>query len=175
MAIQFKVRKRTILNKGLKEAVYTPVPAGNGRTSTEEIIEQIEKRTSLTASDVYGVLMALGEVVGTHVKAGRTVEIEKFGYFRPRFKMKAEKKEEDVSERSVELKGIAFRPSLKFNERTRGAFFSVDNPMRRKVYGTCQAPSKEGDPKKPLDPNAGGTTNPKAGGGTTPGDEGTSF
>lgn len=156
MAIKFVVRKRTILNKGKKEEVYTPYPFGNGRVSTEAVITQIEKRTSLTYPDIFGVLMALGEIVGEHAKEGRTVEIEKFGYFRPKYKMTVSKKEEDVSERSVEIKGIAFRPTVKLHERTHGASFSVDNPKRRKVYGTCPAP-KEGDPKKPIDPNAGGS------------------
>ena len=101
MAILFEWYETPVPNNETDETEKTTIHARitlNGKVGTDEIRRKIQKRSSLTETDVSAVLDALSHVMGEELSEGRQIHLDGIGYFYPT--LKSEK---------VRLKGIKFR------------------------------------------------------------------
>ena len=101
MAILFEWYETPVPNNETDETEKTTIHARitlNGKVGTDEIRRKIQKRSSLTETDVSAVLDALSHVMGEELSEGRQVHLDGIGYFYPTLKNE-----------KVRLKGIKFR------------------------------------------------------------------
>lgn len=82
----------------------------NGKIGTNELRTRIQKRCTLTKTDVSSVLDALSEEMGNELREGRQVHLDGIGYFYPSLKC-TEPIHPDTPRKNtkVALKGIQFR------------------------------------------------------------------
>lgn len=86
----------------------------NGRVNTKEIQEKIQRRCTLTETDVTAVLDALSHVMGEELCEGKQVHLDGIGYFYPTLTCTEEiKANTPRRNRKVELKTIRFRSDRK--------------------------------------------------------------
>lgn len=82
----------------------------NGRTSTGELRYKIQRRCSLTETDVSAVLDALSHIMGEELGDGRQVHLDGIGYFYPTLECtEAVTPETKRKNTKVRLKSIRFR------------------------------------------------------------------
>ena len=83
----------------------------NGKMSTAQLRARIQKRCTLTETDVIAVLDALSHAMGEELADGKQVHLDGIGFFRPNLVST-----EPVTEKTkykntkVKLKGIVYRP-----------------------------------------------------------------
>ncbi|MFR5473212.1 MAG: HU family DNA-binding protein [Phocaeicola massiliensis] len=83
----------------------------NGKMSTSQLRARIQKRCTLTETDVIAVLDALSHAMGEELADGKQVHLDGIGFFRPNLVST-----EPVTEKTkykntkVKLKGIVYRP-----------------------------------------------------------------
>lgn len=96
------------------EAELHARPVFNGKVGTDVLRSIIQKRSSLSESDVSAVLDALSDVMGEELSEGRQVHLDGIGYFYPTLKC-TEKITASTPRRNtkIKLKGIQFRADLK--------------------------------------------------------------
>ena len=113
MAILFEWYETPVPNNETDETEKTTIHARitlNGKVGTDEIRRKIQKRSSLTETDVSAVLDALSHVMGEELSEGRQVHLDGIGYFYPTLKSeKGITRETDRKNEKVRLKGIKFR------------------------------------------------------------------
>ncbi|WP_455668339.1 HU family DNA-binding protein [Phocaeicola sp.] len=82
----------------------------NGTASTNTLRDRIQRRCSLTRTDVSAVLDALSQVMGEELADGRRVHLDGIGYFHPTLTT-TEPVTEDTKRKNtkVKLKAITFR------------------------------------------------------------------
>ena len=84
MAILFEWYETPVPNNETDETEKTTIHARitlNGKVGTDEIRRKIQKRSSLTETDVSAVLDALSHVMGEELSEGRQVHLDGIGYF----------------------------------------------------------------------------------------------
>ena len=89
MAILFEWYETPVPNNETDETEKTTIHARitlNGKVGTDEIRRKIQKRSSLTETDVSAVLDALSHVMGEELSEGRQVHLDGIGYFYPTLK-----------------------------------------------------------------------------------------
>lgn len=93
MAILFEWYETPVPNNETDETEKTTIHARitlNGKVGTDEIRRKIQKRSSLTETDVSAVLDALSHVMGEELSEGRQVHLDGIGYFYPTLKSEKE-------------------------------------------------------------------------------------
>lgn len=113
MAIRYHVKKQKARLNGQQKEIYLAAIHRDQGISTEELCTMIEKRTSLTKSDVRAVLENLGEIISESVANGRTIYLDMLGILSVNVRSKASANAEDF--KSEDIRGIRlnFRPSTK--------------------------------------------------------------
>ena len=131
MAILFEWYETPVPNNETDETEKTTIHARitlNGKVGTDEIRRKIQKRSSLTETDVSAVLDALSHVMGEELSEGRQVHLDGIGYFYPTLKSeKGITRETDRKNENVKLKN--FRHS-----GHSGKLSDVEIDMRLKAY-----------------------------------------
>lgn len=121
MAILFEWYETPVPNNETDETEKTTIHARitlNGKVGTDEIRRKIQKRSSLTETDVSAVLDALSHVMGEELSEGRQVHLDGIGYFYPTLKSeKGITRETDRKNEKVRLKGIKFRADRALKDR----------------------------------------------------------
>jgi predicted histone-like DNA-binding protein len=111
MAIKFKVVQKTqpgVVGGGVKK--YYAVIVTDGEVTVEELSKRIEKFSSLSEADIYGVLIALENVIQEELTKNKIIRLQKLGSFYPAIKSEGEENEEDVDARSIKGAGVNYRP-----------------------------------------------------------------
>lgn len=112
MAIQFDWYENPKTNEqGEETQTLHPRLRLNGKVTTDELRERIQRYCTLTETDVLAVLDALSHAMGRELSEGRQVHLDGIGYFRPQLTSTEEvTKETKRKSTKVKLKGIVFRP-----------------------------------------------------------------
>ena len=139
MAILFEWYETPVPNNETDETEKTTIHARitlNGKVGTDEIRRKIQKRSSLTETDVSAVLDALSHVMGEELSEGRQVHLDGMGYFYPTLKSeKGITRETDRKNEKVRLKGIKFRADRALKDEVgNGKLSDVEIDMRLKAY-----------------------------------------
>ena len=146
MAILFEWYETPVPNNETDETEKTTIHARitlNGKVGTDEIRRKIQKRSSLTETDVSAVLDALSHVMGEELSEGRQVHLDGIGYFYPTLKSeKGITRETDRKNEKVRLKGIKFRADRAL--KTRADFQRICGFMRSKAAEHLKRLNAEG-------------------------------
>ncbi|MDR1879962.1 MAG: HU family DNA-binding protein [Tannerellaceae bacterium] len=109
-----------------------PAPEGSGREkrlharaitrstmNTDEIAEQIHEMSTLTTSDVKGVLVSLVGLMEKELASGRRIHIEGLGFFQLTLSCPPVSSEKEIRAESINVKSIVFRPEAGFKDHFR--------------------------------------------------------
>lgn len=88
-----------------------------GTTGTEDLVDRIHDRCSLTPGDVRAALSELADVMAYELAHGKRVHLEGLGYFQLTLEMPPVREAKDIRSGSIHVKSIAFRPEVGFKER----------------------------------------------------------
>lgn len=106
----------TPANKGQKQTPYARL-ISNGTKGMKEVCAHINECSSLTSSDIKGVLDALSKYIGFQLSNGYSVELDGLGYFYPALKTQEKGLKEDGKVMySVSVDGVNFRCSPELKE-----------------------------------------------------------
>lgn len=117
MAYRFKKVKKTITlgaNPGRK---YVAAMAVDGRVTTDQLFEFVERDTSIDHADIEIMFGALSDAVEENVEMGRGVNVKTLGVFSPNFRAKGEVDKDSVSASNVEKIVVNFRPAREFQQQ----------------------------------------------------------
>ena len=89
----------------------------NGRVSTDQLAQEIQKSCTLTVADVKSVLIALADKLSEHLGEGRKVYLEGIGYFQVNLHCKDEVRTmHAVRSEHVEFKSVSFRADIELKK-----------------------------------------------------------
>ena len=89
----------------------------NGRVSTDQLAQEIQKSCTLTVADVKSVLIALADKLSEHLGEGRKVYLEGIGYFQVNLHCKEEVRTmHAVRSENVEFKSVSFRADIELKK-----------------------------------------------------------
>ena len=109
MSIQYEFYRNPD-SQGTNKKRYHARVVPNGRVSTDELAQEIQKECSLTVSDVKSVLIALADKMAEHLGEGRKVHLKDIGYFQVNLHCKEEVRTmHAVRSETVEFKSVSFR------------------------------------------------------------------
>ena len=109
MSIQYEFYRNPD-SQGTNKKRYHARVVPNGRVSTDELAQEIQKECSLTVSDVKSVLIALADKMAEQLGEGRKVHLKDIGYFQVNLHCKEEVRTmHAVRSETVEFKSVSFR------------------------------------------------------------------
>lgn len=109
---------RSKKNFKLDKKQFYPQIAPATPIGLNDVAEQIEKQSTVSLSDIKGVLDALQEVVLEAMADGYSVRLGDLGSFRPTLKaVKSREKQEDVSATDIAAVRVRFTPSAELTRR----------------------------------------------------------
>lgn len=85
-----------------------------GEVNINDLIERIEKISTVSGADIRGVLYALVDVVPGELAEGNIVRMGDLGYFRVSLSSEGHETAEEVSDDSIKKARVIFTPGDKF-------------------------------------------------------------
>lgn len=124
MAIKYKVieqppSKLSVTNK----PTYNARACKRYKASLKDIAEAIQRRSSLTKAEVYGVLISLTDIIPDLLLDNKSVDLGDLGTISLHLSSKSEDKPEDVSWRSIKELKVKFRASVELKKNLKEAHF----------------------------------------------------
>ncbi len=105
----------------------------NGTTETAEIMEHIERATSLTVADLKGAIEALAGQIADNLAGGRSVHIDGLGHFSLSIGGEVVQDEEGkLRLKHAAVRSVNFRPEAALMRRLDGATFTVKQHRGRR-------------------------------------------
>ncbi|HPR32666.1 MAG TPA: HU family DNA-binding protein [Prolixibacteraceae bacterium] len=89
----------------------------------DELVQEIEKFSSLTEPDIRGVLTAFENVIQNKLAASRIVRMERIGSFYPALSSNGEAEESAVSATSIRKVSVNYRPGDRIIKALKDAGF----------------------------------------------------
>ena len=124
MSIDFKVVEKGqpgVVGGGEKK-FYAQIVYGKEAT-VDELVQNIEKFSALSESDIRGVIYALENVAQDLLAQGRIVRLEKLGSFYPAISSQGETEEKEVSSNSIRRVSVNYRPGARILSALKEAGF----------------------------------------------------
>ncbi|MGL4518732.1 MAG: HU family DNA-binding protein [Phocaeicola sp.] len=115
MAIQFDFYLNPSATQENKQ--YHPRIVNKAPLETEEILELINHRCSLTPSDVVACLTELSRIISDGLDQGRTVHLDGIGSFNVALHSTAQEVTPKTRAEHVEVKGITFKAAQRLKKR----------------------------------------------------------
>jgi predicted histone-like DNA-binding protein len=85
----------------------------DGEVTVADLIKEIEKFSALSEPDIYGVIIALENVIQNKLAESRMVRLEKLGTFYPTLSSEGKDTEEEIDSRSIKSVGVNYRPGTR--------------------------------------------------------------
>ena len=98
-----------------------------GETDIDQLIERIEKISTVSGADIRGVLYALVDVVPDELAAGNIVRIGDLGYFRVSISSEGHETADEVNSGSIKKSRVLFHPGDKFENMLKTLEFTKLN------------------------------------------------
>lgn len=125
MSIDYKVIERGqpgVVGGGEKK-YYAKIVYGKEAT-VDELVKLIEKFSSLSESDIRGVIYALENVAQDLLAQSRIVRLEKLGSFYPSISSEGEALETSITANSIKKVGVLYRPGKRIITALENAGFN---------------------------------------------------
>lgn len=153
--ISYKIAKRK--NPRSKEVTFHPAIVTPNPVNRDKLIQRIEKKCTLSSSDVKAVLDALEVELIDALHEGNAVRLGDLGSFRPSLRTKGVKTEEECNATLVKSVRVVFNPSLRIKRD-----LDVKKGLVKFQKTEVLALSKKKKPKAAVAPEAGGGATPAA-------------
>jgi predicted histone-like DNA-binding protein len=114
MSLKYKPRQKAqpgVPGGGTKKFYASIVT--DGEVTVADLAKEIEKFSSLSEPDIYGVIIALENVIQTKLSESRIVKLEKLGTFYPTLSSEGKDTEEEIDSRSIKSLGVNYRPGAR--------------------------------------------------------------
>jgi predicted histone-like DNA-binding protein len=124
MAINYRARQKAqpgVPGGGTKKFYASIVT--DGEVTVSGLSKEIEKFSSLSEPDIYGVIIALENVIQNKLSEGRIVKLEKLGTFYPTLSSEGKDTEEEIDSRSIKSVGVNYRPGSRILKALEDAEF----------------------------------------------------
>jgi predicted histone-like DNA-binding protein len=111
MAIKYKVIQKSqpgVTGGGTKKFYASIVT--DGEATVDDLAKEIEKFSSLSEPDIYGVIIALENVIQNRLANSQKVRLQKLGTFYPALSSEGKDTEEEVDAHAVRSVGVNYRP-----------------------------------------------------------------
>lgn len=124
MAIKYKIIQKGqpgVVGGGIKKFYATIVL--DGEVTIDDLVKEIEKFSSLSEPDIYGVIVALENVIQNKLGESKIVRLEKLGNFYPSISSEGVEKEEDAGEQLIKDVNVNYRPGKRVKKGVNDAGF----------------------------------------------------
>lgn len=121
MAIRFVKKKRTIRFGSDPGVKYCAVLFRGEDITFKRLAEEVNNATTVNKADAMATLIALEEIIKSHILDGSAVKLGTLGSFIPKLESKAEVSADKVSADSVKRVSCRFYPSAEFYTALRSA------------------------------------------------------
>jgi predicted histone-like DNA-binding protein len=114
MPIKYKVIQRPqpgVTGGGTKK--YYASIVTDGEVTVDDLAKEIEKFSSLSEPDIYGVIIALENVIQAKLSDSKKVKLQKLGTFYPALSSEGKDTEEEVDSRAIRSVGVNYRPGAR--------------------------------------------------------------
>jgi predicted histone-like DNA-binding protein len=111
MAISFTASGKTNPNNPAALLQYYPRAVNNGEINLEELADNLAKKTTLSVSDCYGVIIGLVAEIEHELSNGKIVRIDRLGSFQISIKGNPEASALAVNAKNITKSSIIYRPS----------------------------------------------------------------
>ncbi len=116
MAYEYrKVKRKISLGKDPGEK-YLAAMSVAGKKTNADLIEHIERNSSIAKEDITILFRDLAAVVEEAVSSGQGVKLDALGTFSPNIRTKSELKAEDITTDNIQKVVINFRPSAELRK-----------------------------------------------------------
>lgn len=116
MAINYTILERTNNLSESKSKHYFLKLVQKDTVDLDRLCEEIGNGSSLSAVEVYGVLIALQDKIMQHLEKGNTIDLQLLGKFSVAAKVKAQENKDDVSVKDIQKFHINYMPSSKIKQ-----------------------------------------------------------
>ena len=113
MAILYRISKRKNNIQSEGELNYILQAVSRGEVDMEQLSYEISSECTLTQTDVYAVLDALGRKMKSHLEDGKTVSLDNIGRFKVGFKGIAQPTKSLLRTQDIQKFYINYQPTLK--------------------------------------------------------------
>ncbi len=103
------------------EQMYHPRPVASRTVETDELMKEIETATSMTGSDVLGILEALHSCMVKHLSNGERVHLDGIGYFRVSLTAPPTSQPKSIHAQQVKFKSVNYRADAKLGDKMKSA------------------------------------------------------
>jgi predicted histone-like DNA-binding protein len=124
MPIKYKVIAKTLPGEpaGGKQKYY-PLACPNGETTMDEIVEEIERFSALSDSDIRGTIISLVNVIKGKLCDGKIVRLEGLGSLYPTIISEGNEDAAKVGTTNIKRIKINYRPGRRLNKVVNNAEF----------------------------------------------------
>jgi predicted histone-like DNA-binding protein len=124
MAIKYKIIQKVQpgITGGGSRKYYASI-VNDGEVTIDTLVKEIEKFSSLSEPDIYGVIVALENVVQQKLADSKIVRLEKLGAFYPTLSSEGKDTEKEVTSSSIKKVGINYRPGVRIIKAVNDAGF----------------------------------------------------
>jgi predicted histone-like DNA-binding protein len=95
----------------------------DGEVKIDELVKEIEKFSALSEPDIYGVIVALENVIQNKLADSKIVRLEKLGTFYPTLSSEGKDTEKEITAHSIKKTGINYRPGARLIKTMQDAGF----------------------------------------------------
>lgn len=128
MSIKYKIVKQCQPGvKGGGDGRYYARACSRQMKTLTDICKIISLRTTLSRTDVVGVIASFTELIPELLKEGYSVDLESLGKISVSIKSKGEKSFNDIKRESITGVKINYRPSVEMKDAMRSVSFKREN------------------------------------------------
>ncbi len=111
MAISFKLTGKKNPMVDPPETKYYPVAIHDGEVDLDYIAKRVAMRSTISAADCFGALIALTEVIGEELSDGKIVKLERLGSFQVTLQGTPADTDKDLGKSNIKGARIVYKPS----------------------------------------------------------------
>lgn len=136
MGIIYKPKKAVCNIPGKKSSGYIATKVLGGTIHMDRLCKTISEKSSLTSSDVKGVIEALVCEIEMELLQGANIQMGELGTFSAALTSEVVDSPEELKPKKVRISKIAFLPSVRLKEEMKKAVFVRLRDFNKMAYGS---------------------------------------
>ncbi len=125
MSIKYKVVEKTepgVAGGGNKQWYASAI--ADGEITIDDLTKEVEKFSSLSESDIRGVIIALENVIQSQLLNGKIIRLDKLGSFYPSLSSNGAASEAEFSPSLIKGAKVNYRPGVRITDALKTAKFT---------------------------------------------------